>query len=29
MILKIEQGLAIGYKQRPVATVTKDLVFHA
>jgi zinc/manganese transport system ATP-binding protein len=27
MILKIEQGLAIGYKKRPVATVTEDLVF--
>jgi zinc/manganese transport system ATP-binding protein len=28
MILKIEQGLTIGYKKRPVATVTEDLVFH-
>ena len=28
MILKIEQGLAVGYKKRPVATVTEDLVFH-
>ena len=27
MILKIEQGLAIGYKERSVATVTEDLVF--
>jgi zinc/manganese transport system ATP-binding protein len=28
MILKIEQGFAIGYKKRAVATVTEDLVFH-
>jgi zinc/manganese transport system ATP-binding protein len=27
MILRIEQGFAIGYKKRPVATVTDDLVF--
>src|SRR6516162_11883663 len=27
MILKIKQGFAIGYKKRPVATVTEDLVF--
>ena len=27
MILRIEQGFAIGYKKRPVASVTEDLVF--
>jgi ABC-type multidrug transport system ATPase subunit len=28
MTLKIEQGFAVGYKKRAVATVTEDLVFH-